>query len=93
MTTGGFITLLVLLTIGAIVFIEIAGLPGREARKRNHPSADAINLLGWLGLPLGIVGWLVAMTWVRMNPRPIKVIQVPPSESDAGETDSNPDDQ
>lgn len=81
MTTGGFLTLLILLTIGAIVFIEIAGMPGREARKRNHPSADAISLLGWLGLPLGVAGWVAAMIWARIEPRPVKVIQIPPSES------------
>ena len=93
MTTAGFITLLVLLTIGAIVFIEIAGLPGREARKRNHPSADAINLLGWLGLPLGVFGWLVAMVWAHIDPIPIKVIQVQPSESVSDETDGNTGDE
>jgi len=93
MTTAGFITLLVLLSIGAIVFIEIAGLPGREARKRNHPSADAINLLGWLGLPLGIVGWLAAMTWARMDPKPIKVIQVPSSEHEDNQAVNDSDDQ
>ena len=53
MTTAGFVLLLVLLTIIAMVFIEFAGMPGRTARERNHSSADAINLLGWLGLFFG----------------------------------------
>ena len=61
MTTGGFITLLVLLPGDALVFIEVAGMPGREARKRIHENAEAISLLGWLELPLGVASWLVAM--------------------------------
>lgn len=75
MTTAGFITLLVLLTIGALVFIEIAGMPGRNARARNHPSADAINLLGWLGLFFGGLPWLVAMVWARMDPFQVSIAQ------------------
>jgi hypothetical protein len=65
MTTTGFIILFILITIGALVFIELAGMPGRDARKRNHPEAEAISLLGWLGLPLGVFGWLAAMVWAR----------------------------
>ena len=68
MTTAGFITLLVLVSIIAIIFIEIAGMPGRNARERNHPSAEAISLLGWLGLFLGGIPWLVAMVWARLDP-------------------------
>jgi len=74
MTTTGFIILFILITIGALVFIELAGMPGRDARKRNHPEADAINILGWLGLPLGVFGWLAAMVWARKQPLRIDVI-------------------
>jgi hypothetical protein len=68
MTKTGFIILFILITIGALVFIEIAGMPGRDARKRGHPNAEAISLLGWLGLPLGVFGWLLAMVWARYRP-------------------------
>ena len=80
MSTGGFITLLVLLSIGALVFFEIAGMPGREARKRNHPNAEAINLLGWLGWLFGGVPWLVAMIWARMQNFRIDVTDIPNPE-------------
>lgn len=79
MTTGGFITLLILLTIGALVFIEIAGMPGRNARARKHPSADAISLLGWLGLLFGGVPWLVAMVWARLDPVNVSVTRKTPA--------------
>ena len=75
MTTTGFIILFILITIGALVFIELAGMPGRDARKRNHPEAEAISLLGWLGLPLGVFGWLAAMVWARTGTARIDVIE------------------
>jgi len=34
MTKVGFLILLVLITIAALVFIELAGMPGRDARRK-----------------------------------------------------------
>ena len=76
MTATGFIILFILITIGALVFIELAGMPGRDARKRNHPKAEAISILGWLGLPLGVFGWLAAMVWARSQSLSIDVIDL-----------------
>jgi hypothetical protein len=73
MTLPGFIALIIIVTMAVLVFIEIAGMPGRSARARNHPEAEAIALLGWLGLPLGVVPWLVAIVWARMQPISVKV--------------------
>jgi hypothetical protein len=68
MPTSSFVTLVVLLTIAAVIYIELASMPGKTARERGHPHADAISLLGWIGLLLGIAPWLVAMVWARMPP-------------------------
>ena len=38
----------------------LASLPGKMARARNHPQAEAINICGWLGLPSGVF-WLFAL--------------------------------
>ena len=73
MTKVGFFILFIVVTIGVLIFIELAGMPGRDARKRGHPDAEAISLLGWLGLPLGGMGWLVAMVWARYRPNVQKV--------------------
>ena len=54
--------------LGAYLFIELGGMPGKTAREREHPQADAINMLGWLGLLFGGVGWVIAMVWARMEP-------------------------
>lgn len=58
-----FVVMLVLL-VAAGVFIKILGaLPGKIARSRAHPQAEAINVCGWLGiLTLGLA-WPVALIW------------------------------
>jgi amino acid transporter len=61
------------------VIVSLAALPGKTARERNHPQADAINVAGWLGLifTLGII-WVIAMIWSRMVPT--GTLAEPPSE-------------
>ena len=65
--------LVVLIVLIAAVLV-IAGLigaaPGRIARERNHPQADAINVCGWLGLITLGVPWIVAMVWAYAKPLP-----------------------
>ena len=68
MTPTGFIILLVLGLLGLWIIVEIGGLPGKKAHQRNHPQAEAINVLGWLGLLSGGVGWVVALVWAYMKP-------------------------
>jgi hypothetical protein len=74
MTLYGFIALAIFVSVIVLAFIEIAGMPGRSARARNHPEAEAIALLGWLGLPLGVLPWLAAMVWARMQQNTVSVI-------------------
>ncbi len=71
----GIFALIVLLTLvatilGAVVWLAI--LPGKVARRRGHPQAEAINVAGWLGILTGIV-WILALIWAytvadNMNP-------------------------
>jgi len=68
MTKAGLIILIALVFVLALIYIELGGLPGKTARERGHPQADAISVLGWLGLLLGFLPWLVAMVWARMQP-------------------------
>ena len=67
MTTAGLIILIALVFILVVIYMELAGMPGKTARARGHPQADAINMLGWLGLILGIAPWMFAMVWARMQ--------------------------
>ena len=61
-----FITIIV---SAVAVFVALAALPGKTARARQHPNADAINVAGWLGLLLtmGVV-WVLAMIWAYTLP-------------------------
>jgi hypothetical protein len=59
---------LAVLLIAAIVVIGVLGaLPGRIARSRRHPQADAIAVGGWLGLLFGGVLWPVVMIWAYVD--------------------------
>jgi Na+/H+ antiporter NhaD/arsenite permease-like protein len=64
-----WIVFIVILLCVAVVFVSLAQLPGKTARERNHPQAEAINVASWLGLLLtmGVV-WVIAMIWSRTVP-------------------------
>ena len=68
MTVPGFTILVILVLIGIWVFVELAKFPGTKARDRNHPQAEAINVLGWLGLLFGGIPWLIALVWAYTVP-------------------------
>ena len=63
MSLIGFAILVALVLLIILLYIVLAKIPGETARERNHPQADAINVLGWIGLLLGIAPWLVALVW------------------------------
>ena len=57
------------------VWVMIAILPGRIAKKRGHPQADSINVLGWFGaITMGILA-PIAFAWAYSKPvfRPIEL--------------------
>ena len=45
-----------------VLLYVILGLPGRLAIARNHPEAEAVNLMAWLGF-LVVVPWVQALIW------------------------------
>jgi len=67
-----FVFILIILC-AVVVFVGLAQLPGKTARERNHPQAEAINIASWLGLLLtmGVV-WVIAMIW-RKNSCPATI--------------------
>ena len=46
--------------VGVLIFL--LGLPGRIAIARNHPEADAVYFMGWIGF-LAVVPWIQALIW------------------------------
>ena len=63
--------MLIATAILIVLVLVMAWAPGHVARSRNHPSAEAIALCGWLGLFLWPL-WLVAAIWAhtQSNPKP-----------------------
>jgi ABC-type Fe3+ transport system permease subunit len=63
------VVLLILGTAAAVIWVLLGIMPGRIARDRNHPQADAISVCGWWGvLTMGLLLPL-AYIWAYSNPR------------------------
>ena len=63
--------------LGALIFL--LGLPGRIAIARNHPEAEAVYFMGWVGF-LAVVRWIQALIWA-LKPTDIVDIRNLPRET------------
>jgi hypothetical protein len=63
-----FIVFGILIAAAIFVVAKLGSLPGKLARQRGHPQADAINVAGWLGLFTAGVIWVIAMIWAFTKP-------------------------
>ena len=64
-----FIVLAVLIGFAIILAFKLGSLPGKIARQRAHPQADAINVCGWIGIITLGLAWPVALIWAYVQPR------------------------
>jgi len=75
MTALDIFALIVLVVLAAAVvavWAILGMMPGRIARERNHPQADAINVCGWWGvITMGLL-LPVAWIWAYTNPKRIQ---------------------
>jgi heme/copper-type cytochrome/quinol oxidase subunit 1 len=80
-----------IVTLAALMFILVSfmvlilvvlGLPGRIAKKRNHPEAEAVNLMGWVGF-LGVVPWIQALIWSIKETDVIDIRRFPEEERES----------
>ena len=63
------LAVLFLAVVATIVYL--GSLPGKIARARNHPQADAINAASWIGLALAGAGWPIAFVWAFLQQAPL----------------------
>jgi len=65
-----FAMLVIILLIAVVIWLVVllGSLPGNIARKRNHPQAEAISALGWIGIITMGLSWFVAITWAYYKP-------------------------
>jgi len=54
-------------------FIFIHDIPYEQAKKRNHPQADAIHVACWLSLFTLHAIWPLVFLWAIAKPRPLNV--------------------
>ena len=56
--------------IAAVIWIVVVlgPLPGKVAKGRGHPQADAIGVLGWIGIITLGPAWLAALVWAYAKP-------------------------
>ena len=58
----------VLIAVAILLVVKLGPIPGKIARKRGHPQADAINVLGWIGMVTLGLAWPVALVWAYTRP-------------------------
>ena len=63
------IVIAILLALVIWLVVLFGSMPGNIARKRNHPQAEAITALGWVGIITLGASWLVAIVWAYNTPR------------------------
>ena len=79
-----WITLACLATsvLGFLIFLVwLLGLPGRIAVSRNHPDAEAVYTMGWVGF-LAIVPWIQALIWAIKETDVVDIRRFPPEEQE-----------
>jgi hypothetical protein len=75
--TFAALAVIVFAALGLAVFV--LGLPGRIAIARNHPEADAVNLMGWVGF-VAVVPWINALIWAFKPSDVIDIRNLPEAE-------------
>jgi len=65
------IVLLILLVAAIAIWVALAMLPGRIAKGRNHPQAEAINVGGWVSALLLFVLWPLVLIWAFTKPQTV----------------------
>jgi uncharacterized BrkB/YihY/UPF0761 family membrane protein len=62
-----WIVLLVLIATLVAVFVALGMMPGRIARRRGHPWAEAVAVGSWATLIFGFVFWPLVLIWAYVD--------------------------
>lgn len=76
-----FLTLLLCVAAVIMIWLWLAGLPGRIALERNHPEAEAVKLLGYAGLLPTVYPWVQAFIWAFKPTDKIDIRRFPKEEA------------
>ncbi len=55
--------------IEVVIWLEVllVSMPGKIAKDRGHPQADAIKVLGWIGVITLGLAWPFALVWAYIR--------------------------
>lgn len=70
-----------------LIYIWIAGLPGRIAIARKHPDAEAVKWMGWAGLLPTVLPWIQAFIWAFKPTDIVDIRRFPREEARAVDED------
>ena len=62
------VVIAILLAVVIWLVVLLGNMPGDIARKRQHPQAEAISALGWIGIITMGLGWFIAIVWAYYKP-------------------------
>jgi Protein of unknown function (DUF3302) len=71
-----------------LIYIWLAGLPGRIALKRKHPEAEAVKIMGWAGLLPTVLPWIQAFIWAFKPADVVDIRRFPTEEAKAIEEEN-----
>lgn len=62
-----WIVLLVVVATLVATFVALGVMPGRIARRRGHPWAQAVTVGSWATLVFGFVFWPLILVWAYVD--------------------------
>ena len=62
------VVIAILIAVVIWLVVLLGNMPGDIARKRQHPQAEAISALGWVGIITMGLGWFIAIVWAYYKP-------------------------
>ena len=61
------VVIAVMIALVIVIIVKVGPMPGDIAKKRGHPQADAVNVLGWIGIVTLGLAWPIALVWAYMR--------------------------
>ena len=57
------VVIVVMIAAAIAIVVKLGPIPGNIAKDREHPQADAIRVLGWIGIITLGLAWPFALVW------------------------------
>ena len=81
-----FLFLIAVIVAGFAIVLYVLALPGKIAISRNHPHAETVKLLGYIGA-LPVFPWIHALIWAFHDSLTIDIRRFPKETQEAREAE------